>query len=132
MHFVKIPEGRSDLFLQFMEQSMFTIEDINNDILNPKTEERKQFSKLFDKAAKAFGYTGKDLFGYYFNGELMNKVFGYTGENAYPDDLGFLVVPDLHIPELKLALGARWFDDIVSRNAIKQHAVDEGTDPDFQ
>lgn len=132
MDFVKIPEGRADLFLEFMQESMFTIEGIDNKILNPKTKERKEFSKLFDKLARSFGYTGNGLFGYYFNGEFMNQAFGYTGTNAYPDDLGFLVIPDLHIPALKTALSARWFDDIVASNAIKQHAVDEGTDPDFQ
>ena len=87
-------------------------------------------SEDFEVALQECGKDGAK--GFLTKGKVMNELCHLTGDNAYPDDLGFLVVPDLHIPELKLALGARWFDDIVSSNAIKQHAVDENTEPDFK
>lgn len=131
MHFVKVPEGRPDMMVEFAAESMFTFEGIDNKILDKHSRERKEFSKMFESLMRKFGVEG-EIVVYYFYGNFMNDVFGYTGENAYPEDFGFLVIPDFHIPEVKQAFNARWFDDIISSNSIKQHALDDGLDPDFQ
>ena len=71
------------------------------------------------------------MIGYWFKGSVMNRVYGLTKSNAYPEDLTFLVIPHLYNPVFKMMIGARWFDDIVHNNSIKQRAVDTGVDPDF-
>lgn len=130
--FVKVPEGRPDMLVEFMQDSMFTFEGIDNKILDKHSRERKDFSKMFESMMRQCGVKNNDIVMYYFFGDFMNKVFDYKGENAYPNDLGFLVIPDFHIPEVKKMFNARWFDDIVASNSIKQHAVNENAEPDFQ
>ena len=107
----------------FYNESMFTFEG-----LNVKDEEGM---KLLAKHVLNAGYTGKELIGFWFTGELMNEHFKLTESNKYPDDLMFLVIPNFYNPEYKLLVGARWFDDIVSNNTIRQNAIDHNTDPDY-
>ena len=61
----------------------------------------------------------------------MNKHYGLTGSNAYPDDITIVVIPEYYNPIVKLQLGARWFDDIVYNNAIRQNAINGGIEPDY-
>lgn len=65
---------------------------------------------------------------YYFKGKLMNRHYGLVGNNAYPDDLGFIVVKLSDIEDInKIALpmrevGGRWFTDIVDNNSRHETA----------
>lgn len=57
-----------------------------------------------------------------FTGEEMNNYYGLKGTVAYPSNLVFLAFPldGLNVGGLvtfKLAMGDRWFDDIVDNNA---------------
>ena len=61
----------------------------------------------------------------------MNRCYGLTGTNAYQDDLTFVVIPNYYNPIVKLACGARWFDDIVANNSIRQNAINSGAYPDY-
>ena len=61
----------------------------------------------------------------------MNRCYGLTGNNAYSDDLTFAVIPNYYNPMIKLLVGARWFDDIVANNSIRQNAINSGTKPDY-
>lgn len=68
---------------------------------------------------------GKPSAWHEFTGEDMNKEYGLTGDNRYPDDLHFLCFPldGLDIGKLamfKLRMGDRWFDDIVDNNARRE------------
>lgn len=63
-----------------------------------------------------------------FIGRDMNRYYGLTGDNAYPDDLHFLAFPldGLDISKLaifKLRMQDRWFDDIVDNNARRELAA---------
>ena len=64
------------------------------------------------------------------SGKLFNEIYGLTDSNAYPDDLHFLSV-DLdnwsemgNLPIFKMQVRARWLDDIVDNNAVKQSEID--------
>ena len=121
---VKVPEGRENEFLSmFYNESMFTFEGL--DISNKSN--RKEMEEFFLKN----GYNEKEFLCYYFSGSVMNRVFGLTDDNAYSDDLTFVVIPNYYNPIVKMAVGARWFDDIVASNCIKQHAIDTGLEPDY-
>ena len=56
-------------------------------------------------------------------GELMNKVYGLKGSNAYPDDLTILSITGINQMKVaipRLQVGGRWFDDIVDNNTRRE------------
>ena len=63
-------------------------------------------------------------------GETMNKEYGLTGNNAYPNDLNFISIKLEDIKEVnkivltRLQVGGRWFDDIVDNNRVRQNEID--------
>lgn len=67
---------------------------------------------------------------YTWNGKLMNDMYGLTGTNAYQDDITFLAFDITEIPTdqigklsmLKLAIGARWLDDIVNNDLVREQS----------
>ena len=68
---------------------------------------------------------------YIFDGRTMNRLYGLTQENAYPDNLKFVSI-DLdnwsslnRLPKYKQEVKARWLDDIVSNNDKKQEIVND-------
>jgi rubrerythrin len=72
---------------------------------------------------------------YTFTGETMNTMYGLTEHNAYPKDLNFLSI-DLSnwssigkLPVFKMKVGARWLDDIVDNNKVRQDKIN-GIDED--
>lgn len=63
---------------------------------------------------------------YVIKGELMNREYGLTGDNAYRPDLTILCfrLDDMEAP-MKLAIprfqvGGFWFDDVVDNNARRE------------
>lgn len=126
MSLVQVPENKEDEMLQmFCDNSMFTFEGLD-------IEPRKKVSKELEKFFKEAGFEGKNFIAYWFKGSVMNRCYGLTGDNAYPDDLTFVVVPEYYNPIVKLQMGARWFDDIVANNAIRQNAINTGLEPDYK
>lgn len=66
---------------------------------------------------------------YIFDGRTMNRVYGLTDNNAYPDNLTFVSI-DLdnwsklgNLPYYKMQVGARWLDDIVDNNKVRQDKI---------
>lgn len=63
---------------------------------------------------------------YHATGEKVNTFYGLTGRNAYPNDLDIVLLPldnwnELgDLPMIKIQIGARWFDDIVDNNRMRQ------------
>ena len=63
---------------------------------------------------------------YHTTGEKVNTFYGLTGRNAYPNDLDIVLLPldnwnELgDLPMIKIQIGARWFDDIVDNNRMRQ------------
>ena len=127
MNLVKVPENReSEMLKEFLDSSAFTFEGI--DI---QSKEGKGNLKKLEEILYKTGYNEKHCYGYWFTGDVMNRAFRLTDSNAYPDDLTFLVIPNYYNPIVKLEVGARWFDDIVASNSIKQNALAYGHEPDF-
>ena len=69
---------------------------------------------------------------YTWKGKLFNEMYGLTENNAYPDDLNFLAI-DLDnwenigkLPVYKFQIGARWLDDIVDNNKLRQDEIVSG------
>lgn len=57
-------------------------------------------------------------------GRLMNKYYGLTGDNAYPNDLNIVSVTNINQMAIVLKrfdVGGRWFDDIVGNNARREN-----------
>ena len=66
---------------------------------------------------------------YKWSGELFNDMFELTDANAYQNDLTFLAI-DLdnwsalgNLPIYKMQVGARWLDDIVDNNTVRQNKI---------
>ena len=63
-------------------------------------------------------------------GETMNREYGLTGNNAYPNDLNFISIKLEDIKEVnkivltRLQVGGRWFDDIVDNNRVRHNEID--------
>ena len=111
--FVKVPEGRIDEFLdKFFNTSAFTFEGI--DITD------KKGNKALEKSLRENGYDKEEVLTYWFTGNVMNDKYHLTGDNRYPDDLTFLVIPEFYNCMYKMLVGARWFDDIVQNNMERE------------
>ena len=126
MTLIKVPYSRFDMLQEFCDKSMLTFEGIDLE-----SEEGLNGLNELEKILFAGGYKGEEIIGYYFNGYFMNEAYGYSGDNKYPDNLTFLVIPDFYNPAVKMTIGARWFDDIIANNSIRQNAVDCGLEPDY-
>ena len=124
MTIVKVPEGRVEEFLtMFTENSCFTFEGL--DLSN------KESNKLMERDFRAAGFTEKDFIVYVLKGAIMNDYYGLTDSNAYNPQLTIAVIPNFYNPMFKMIVGARWFDDIVASNCIKQNAIKTGLEPDY-
>ena len=109
----------NELFEKLYNNSAFTFEGLGFDDFD---ELKDQINECLEeenigtvKSENFFTYSGKD----------MNDYYHLTGTNRYPDTLTFVsfLLDDLDIGKLamfKLRIGARWFDDIVNSNAIRQ------------
>ena len=124
MTIVKVPEGRVEEFLtMFTENSCFTFEGL--DLSD------KESNKLMERDFRAAGFTEKDFIVYVLKGSTMNDYYGLTDSNAYNPELTIAVIPNFYNPILKMIVGARWFDDIVASNSIKQNAINYSHEPDY-
>ena len=127
MHIVKVPENREvEMLQEFLSTSAFTFEGVDL-----KSKEGKDALKKFEEVMRETGYKEKECVGYTVSGEVMNKHFQLTDSNAYPDDLLLLVIPNYYNPMVKVQVGARWFDDIVANNSIRQNGITYGHEPDY-
>ena len=124
MTIVKVPEGRVEEFLtMFTENSCFTFEGL--DLSD------KESNKLMERDFRAAGFTEKDFIVYVLKGSTMNDYYGLTDSNAYNPELTIAVIPNFYNPILKMIVGARWFDDIVASNSIKQNGINYKHNPDY-
>jgi len=126
MKLIKVPNDKMEMLEEFCKNSMFTFEGID-----VESKEGQEGLALFEDEARKAGYKKDEMIGYYFKGKLMNEAYQLTNDNAYQDDFTFLVIPDFYNPMFKLAVGARWFDDIVANNSIRQNAIKGDIEPDY-
>lgn len=68
----------------------------------------------------------KNEIAYVIEGRTMNRVYGLTGNNAYQDDL---LIVSIKLEDMenamavvfpRFSIGARWFDDIVANNEMRE------------
>lgn len=97
-----------------------------------KIENSEQLKFLYDHSAMTWEGLREDDFevaleecggegakGYITKGKVMNEICHLTGDNAYPDNLNiFSIYP---FKGLAMSVGARWMDDIVENNAVREH-----------
>lgn len=63
---------------------------------------------------------------YIIKGKTMNEVYSLTGNNAYPDDCTLVAIKledmedSMKVVMPRFQIGARWFDDIVMNNAMRE------------
>ena len=68
---------------------------------------------------------------YIIKGRTMNRVYGLTEDNAYDDDLTIVSIKleDMENPAAitfkRFDIGARWFDDIVWNNEMREQDKQE-------
>ena len=68
----------------------------------------------------------KNEIAYVIKGKTMNRMYGLTGKNAYPDDLTIVSIKledmenSMAVVVPRFEIGARWFDDIVINNAMRE------------
>ena len=68
----------------------------------------------------------KNEVAYVVKGKTMNHIYELTGNNAYPDDLTIVSIKledmenSMAVIIPRFEIGARWFDDIVMNNAMRE------------
>lgn len=112
-------ENREAIFQEARENSYYTITGCGGDIKDWVDGYNSELSKQDIGKVEKF---------YLFHGRDMNTNYGLTGNNAYPNDLTFLMFAHdgLNVPKLamfKLAMLDRWFDDIVDNNERNQSEI---------
>ncbi|MBR4377315.1 MAG: hypothetical protein IKP50_00295 [Bacilli bacterium] len=128
MKIITVRESEANEMLDnFFENGVFTFEGLD---LSTK-EKVKDFTVNFEKIARETGFTGDTLVAYKVTGEMMNRRYELTGENAYADDINIICIPGYYNSDMKLKMGARWFDDVCCSNAIRENAIRCGQEPDF-
>lgn len=114
-------EADEDKIRELENNSAFTWEGmaISDDNLQTIVDDLKKETKI---TLPVIFYTWK--------GKMFNEMYGLTDKNAYPDDLNFLSI-DLdnwsemgRLPFYKMEVGARWLDDIVDNNKVRQDKID--------
>lgn len=66
---------------------------------------------------------------YIIKGDLMNRIYGLTGDNSYQDNLNIVSIKLSDMEDSKkivvprFSVGGRWFDDIVDNNARHQKGL---------
>ena len=93
------------------ETSCFTWEGMSDD---------KENLAAIESAIRKNGYKEEECVFYTYKGKLMNEAYELSGDNAYPDDLTFVSIPNFYNPIFKINYGARWFDDIVDNNERRE------------
>ena len=68
---------------------------------------------------------------YIIKGKTMNDIYRLTGDNAYPDDCTIVSIKledmedSMKVVIPRFQIGARWFDDIVGNNEMRERAKDK-------
>lgn len=72
-------------------------------------------------------FTADNLDVYVIEGSVMNDKYSLYGDNAYPNDLTIVSVIDIDLMKVaipRFSIGARWFDDIVDNNKMRQQEAE--------
>ena len=96
------------------DNSAFTIEGLAMDSCNDLLEWIKNYTPVKNERF------------YVIDGCVMNKLYGLTGSNAYPDDTHIvcMMLDDMEKPMAiampRFSIGGRWFDDVVDNNLRRE------------
>ena len=93
----------------------------------------KNLKELLDWVRELTPLKREDV--YTIEGRVMNREYGLTGTNAYPDEGCTLVcvkLADMEHPNKvarpRFSIGGRWFYDIVENNARREEEKRTGTE----
>lgn len=67
----------------------------------------------------------KEVLIWWCSGQLMNSIYGFTGHNAYPNDINIMIIDSDTISMEKIILArfdlnGRWLDDIIDNNLRRE------------
>ena len=112
------------------EAELDKFEDNDDFVIEGFVNPREYTDEFWQKVANIFAgyssYNGKPIHFYIFKGKLMNNKYDLAGDNAYKDDLPFLVVPLSTYNDyndqiaVKARVGARYFGDVVYNNERRE------------
>ena len=95
--------------------------------------DEKNLKELLDWVKELTPLKREDV--YTIEGSVMNRMYGLTGTNAYPETDCTLVCVKLadmehsdRVTMPRFDIGGRWFTDIVDNNAWKETEQDGGED----
>lgn len=109
-----------------MVKELTTLEELN-DLGSALTMEglaESSIPDLFDWVEQHTPMKNRNA--YIIKGATMNRIYGLTGNNAYPDDCTLVAIKledienYMKIVISRFQIGARWFDDIVDNNAMRE------------
>lgn len=114
---VKTGKQLNDLY----KNGAFTLEglDISQENINKLIEWFEQYGGVKNSISL-----------YITKGSFMNEKYGFTQYNAYPDDLNIVSIKLEDIKDIlrvaipRFGIGARWFNDIVDNNIVRQKQID--------
>lgn len=120
---IRLVEADETKIRELEHMSAFTWEGMNLD-----DENLKAIAQIFVDEQLVKGDTD-EITGFTWDGKTMNLLYGLHGENQYQDNLPFLCfdnkifngVGNLNV--FKICIGARWLDDIVRNNSIKENEI---------
>lgn len=105
---------------QLEENSAFTWEGMTLD-----SENINAIADVFVEKQLVCAQT-EEIIGYIWYGCTMNSLYNLHNDNQYPDDLPFLCFDRKsfngsgNLNVFKMMVGARWLDDIVANNAVRE------------
>ena len=77
-----------------------------------------------------YGGVNNQISIYITKGSFMNEKYGFTLDNAYPKDTNIVSIKLEDIKDVfrvaipRFSIGARWFNDIVDNNIVRQKQID--------
>jgi len=126
--------GDDDMRIRLIEADESKIKELENasaftwEGMNLDDENLKEIAQSFVDEQLVKEDTD-DITGFTWDGKTMNLIYDLHGDNQYKDDLPFLCFDNKtfngegNLNVFKLCVGARWLDDIVRNNSIKENEI---------
>ena len=118
---INLIEADESKIRELENESAFTWEGMNLD-----EENLNEIARIFIEKQLVKKDTEK-IYGFIWYGDTMNHLYNLHGDNQYKNDLPFLCFDNKtfngtgNLNVFKLEIGARWLDDIVRNNFIKEN-----------
>jgi len=117
---IRLKEADEQMIRELERNSAFTWEGMTLD-----EDNLHEVAHIFEDEKLVKNDT-EEICGYFWYGNVMNRLYNLHGDNRYSDDLPFLSFErncfdgSGNLFVFKMEIGARWLDDIVRNNAEKE------------